>query len=39
MLGDIAGLNSIRDLMRRLAFDAGADHGERFAERQTLAAE
>ena len=39
MLGDFAGLKSIRDLTRRLAFEAGADHGERFAERRTLAAE
>lgn len=39
MLGDFAGLKSIRDLTRRLAFEAGSDHGERFAERYTLAAE
>jgi 2-methylcitrate dehydratase PrpD len=39
MLSDFAGLKSIRSLTRRLAFEAGSDHGERFAGRQTLAAE
>ena len=39
MLADFRGLKSIRHLTRRLAFQAGSDHGERFAGRNTLAAE
>jgi len=40
MLGDFAGIKSIRDLTRRLVFEAGSDRGERFAERYgNLAAE
>lgn len=32
-------LSSVRDLTRHLLFEAASDHGERFAERYTMAAE
>lgn len=39
MLGDFPGIRSIRDLTRRLVFEAGSDNGERFERRRSLAAE
>lgn len=40
MLVNLPALDSVRSLTKRLIFEAGADHGERFAERyNTMAAE